>query len=155
MSDHVRELLPLEAAGALDPGESARLAAHLGECAACAAEAASWRDLADGVRHLPGPRPSRSLLARTRETVEARIAERAERVWNRAALGFLVAFAWTLVVVTWLVLDLVTGEVAVRLQRTVGSTAAWYAAYLVTGWMSAVAAALLLGRRAHEEGRIA
>jgi len=151
----VRELLRLDAAGTLEPAESARLAAHLGECAACAAEAASWRGLADELRRLPAPRPSRALVARTRATVETQLLERAEQLWNRAALGFLVAFAWTLVVVTWLVLDLVTGEVALRLHRPVGSTTVWYAAYLGVGWLSASAAAVLLGRRSREEGRVA
>jgi anti-sigma factor RsiW len=154
MSDHVGELLALEAAGALEPGESERVAAHLRACSACAAEAASWRALAGELRRLAPRRPSSSLVARTREAVDALLAQRAERVWNRAALGFLVAFAWTLTVVAWLVLDLFTGEVALWLRRPVGSTAAWYGAYLVAGWLTAGAAAALLGRRAQQEGRI-
>lgn len=92
-------------------------------------------------------------MARTVEAVEALLAERAERAWNRAALGFLVAFAWTLAVVSWLVVDLVTGELALRLSRPVGPAAAWYGAYVVAGWVAAGAAAVLLGRSAHEEGR--
>ena len=157
MSAHVShsELLALAAARALGPAEEARVEAHLRECAACADAAAEWTRLAEGLGQLPTPRPSRALVARTVESVEALLAEREDRAWNRAALGFLVAFAWTLVVVTWLVLDLVTGEVALRLNRPVGSSAAWYAAYLVAGWLTAGAAAVLLGRRAHEEGRVA
>ena len=98
MSAHVTELLPLAAAGALDAREQARLAAHLGECEACAREAAAWRRIADGLARARGARPSRALVARTVEAVERLLAERAERAWNRAALGFLVAFAWTLAV---------------------------------------------------------
>jgi len=60
------------------------------------------------------------LLARTVEAVEERLAERSERAWNRAALGFLVAFAWTLAVASWLLFDLVTGELALHLDRAVG-----------------------------------
>ena len=155
MSAHVSDLLALAAAGALDPAEQAQVEAHLGECAACAREAAAWRRVAEGLRTLPAPRPSRALVARTVEAVEVRLAERAERAWNRAALGFLVAFAWTLAVLSWLVIDLVTGGLALRLDRSVGPTAAWYAAYVMTGWLTAGAAAALLGRRAQEEGRIA
>jgi anti-sigma factor RsiW len=153
MSAHVSELLALAAAGALDPAEEARVSAHLRECAACASEALEWRRLADGLAHLPAPRPPRALVARTVEAVEALLAERAERAWNRAALGFLVAFAWTLAVVSWLVVDLVTGELALRLSRPVGPAAAWYGAYVVAGWVAAGAAAVLLGRSAREEGR--
>jgi len=155
MSGHVTDLLALAAAGALDPAEAARVEAHLSDCAACAAEAGEWRHLAEGLGRLPTPRPSRALVARTVEAVEAHLAERAERAWNRAALGFLVAFAWTLAVVAWVVLDLVTGVLALRLDRPVGLTAAWYAAYVIAGWLTAGAAAVLLGRRSHEEGRIA
>ena len=102
---------------------------------------------------MPAPRPSRALVARTVAAVEERLAERAERLWNRAALGFLVAFAWTLAVVAWLLVDLVRGELALRLGSSMAPTAAWYAAYVIAGWLTAGAAAVLLGRRSHEEGR--
>jgi anti-sigma factor RsiW len=155
MIGHVRELLALAAAGALSPEERERLEAHRRDCAACAAEAAAWRALGEDLRALPAPKASRTLVARTVEAVEERLAERSERAWNRAALGFLVAFAWTLALVAWFVIDLVAGELTVRLARPIGATAAWYAAYLVAGWLSAGAAAALLGRGAREERRVA
>jgi anti-sigma factor RsiW len=154
MSGHLTDRLSLAAAGALDPEEAARVEEHLRQCVACAAEAGAWSRLADGLGRMPSPRPSRALVARTVEAVEERLAERREGAWNRAALGFLVAFAWTLAVVSWLLLDLVTGELALRLDRSFGPPAAWYGAYLVTGWFSAAVAAVLLGRRRQEEGRI-
>ncbi len=154
MSGHVLDLLPLEAAGALDAAESARVEAHLHRCAACSSEAAGWRLLAEELAGQGAVRPSPALVARTVQAVEALAAERAQRAWNRAALGFLVAFSWTLAVLAWLVVDLVHGMLALRLQRSLGPTAAWYAVYVLTGWMSAAAAAALLGRRAREEGRI-
>lgn len=153
MSGHVTELLPLAAAGVLDAEETARVEAHLGECAACASEAGAWRRLGERLGRMPSARPSRALVARTMEAVEERLAERRETAWNRAALGFLVAFGWTLAVVSWLLLDLVTGEMALRLGRSVGPTAAWYVAYVIAGWLAAGAAVVLLGRRAQEEGR--
>jgi anti-sigma factor RsiW len=156
MSGHVAGRLPLAAAGVLDAAEAALVAAHVRACPACAAEAAAWGHVADGLRALPAPRPPAVLLARTRAAVETRLAERADRAWNRAALAFVVAFAWTLAVGAWLLLDLVRGELALRLGASVGPTAAWYAAYTLTGWLAAGAAAVLLGRRASEErGRFA
>jgi anti-sigma factor RsiW len=155
MSDHVTDRLALAAAGALDRAEEARIETHLEGCATCAAEAAEWRGLAEGLRTLPAPRPSRALVARTVEEVERRLAERSERAWSQAALGFLVAFAWTLTVVSWLFLDLFTGDLALRLGRPLGSTAAWYAAYMVAGWLTAGVAAMLLGRSTRDEGRTA
>jgi len=155
MSGHVSELLPLAAAGALDAREQAQVAAHLGACEACAREAAAWRDVAAGLGQLPASRPSCALVARTVEAVEVFLAERAERAWNRAALGFLIAFAWTLAVLSWVVIDLVAGGLALRLDRPVGPTAAWYAAYVLTGWLAAGVATAFAGRRAPQEGRIA
>jgi anti-sigma factor RsiW len=153
MSDHVTDRLALAAAGALDPAEEFRVEAHLGGCATCAVEAAEWRRLTQALRTLTAPRPSRALVSRTVEAVEKRLTERSERAWSQAALGFLVAFAWTLTVVSWLFLDLVTGDLALRLGRSLGSTAAWYAAYVTAGWLTAGAAAVLLGRSARDEGR--
>jgi len=155
MSAHPRELLPLAAAGALEADEQAQVAAHLAECEACAREAAAWGRLATGLSELKAPRPSRTLVARTVEAVEARLAARAERAWNRAALGFLIAFAWTLALLSWVVVDLVAGGLALRLERPLGPTAAWYAAYVVAGWLAAGVAAAFAGRRAQEQGRIA
>lgn len=152
-ADHVGELLALEAAGALAPEERARVAAHLVECEACAREAAAWRELTARLGSLPAPHASPVLVARTREAAEARLAERAERAWNRAALGFLIAFAWTLAVLSWVVFDLVAGSLALRLGRPLGPAAAWYAAYVIAGWLAAGATAALVGRRASEEGR--
>jgi anti-sigma factor RsiW len=154
MSAHVTELLALAAAGALDPEEAARVEAHLRDCAACASEAGAWRSLVERLGGMPAPRPSRALVARAVEAVEGLLAERRESAWNRAALAFLVAFAWTMAVVSWLLVDLLTGELALRIERSFGPPAAWYAAYLVTGWFSAAVAAVLLGRRRQEEGRI-
>jgi anti-sigma factor RsiW len=153
VSGHPGDLLALRAARALEPAEDARVEAHLRDCAACAAEAAEWRRLVEGLERLPAPRPSRALVARTAQAVEERLAEGSERRWNRAALGFLVAFAWTLAVVAWLLVDLVRGELALRLGSSMAPTAAWYAAYVVAGWLTAGAAAALLGRGAREEGR--
>lgn len=155
MSGHVSELLALAAAGLLEATEAAQVTAHLAECGTCAAEAAAWRRLGEGLHALPAPARSPARVARTVAAVEARLAERAELAWNRAALGFLIGFGWTLAVVAWLVLDLVAGELAAWLDRPVGSTAAWYAAYLAVGWLTAGAAAVLLGRHTREEGRLA
>jgi hypothetical protein len=109
----------------------------------------------EALRRLPAVRPSPALAWRARAAAEARLAERAERRWTRAALGFLVAFGWTMAVVAWLLVDVATSVLALQFDRPLGSIAAWYAAYLVAGWLSAGAAALLLGRRRQEEGRVA
>jgi anti-sigma factor RsiW len=155
MSGHVHDLLALAAAGALDADEAARVEAHARECRECAAAADAWQRVAEELRRLPAPRASGALAARTRTAVEQQLARQTERAWARAALGFLVAFAWTLAVAAWLVADLVRGELALRLGTALAPTAAWYGGYVLSGWIAAGAAALLLGRRAPSQGRIA
>jgi hypothetical protein len=58
-------------------------------------------------------------------------------------------------VLSWVVIDLVAGGLALRLDRPVGPTAAWYAAYVVAGWLAAGVAAAFVGRGVGQEGRIA
>jgi anti-sigma factor RsiW len=152
---HVSHLLALAAAGALDRREQARVEDHLRECLACTARAQGWRTLRDGLRDLPAPTPSPGLLARTRAAVERRQAEREEQTWNRWALGFLIVFGWTLTGLAWVLLELVIGGVAAYVGRPLGPTLVWFAVYLVAGWVAAAAATVLLGRRTHEEGRLA
>jgi len=154
VSAHVRDRLPLLAAGALEAGEEAPVRAHLAACPACAEAEARWRDLADGLREMDGPAPGPGLRARTREAVARRIAERAEEAWNRRALGFLIVFAWTLTGGTWLLIELALGSLGPHLGRPLGSTALWFVVYMVAGWVMAGAATVLLGRQAREEGRM-
>jgi anti-sigma factor RsiW len=153
VSAHVKELLALAAARALEASESEQVAAHLLECQACAARARAWGYVVEALRSLPPPRVDPGLVARTRSAVETFIAERADSAFTRMALAFVVGFAWTLALFGWLVFDLVAGELALRLARPIGSAAAWYGGYLLAGWVAAGAAAVLLGRRVQEEGR--
>ena len=155
VSRHVEDRLALRAARLLDREEETRVEAHLRECRTCAAADGGWQAVADGLRELDDPRPGPGLLARTREAVERRLAERAEQAWNRAALGFLIVFGWTLAGVVWVVLELVLGQVAAHLDRPLGSTGWWFAGYVVVGWLTAATAAVLLGRHGREEGRMA
>ena len=154
MSPHPLELLPLHAAGTLEDEEKALVDAHLSSCAACAAEARRWGALVAGLRRLESPMVGRGLSARTREVVERRRAEREQQAWTWAGLGFLVALGWTLTAVVWLLVQLMLGMLAGHFDRPLGSTAAWFALYLLAGWAAGGAAALLLGRGAHEEGRM-
>lgn len=155
MSEHLDHLLELRAARALSSAEEEKVAAHLLECEECQVEEREWGRMAEAFRRLPDAAPSSALLARTRAAVERWQAEREERVWNRVALGFLIVFGWTLTGVAWLLLEIFVGALAARLDQPVGSTEMWFVVYLVAGWVMAGAAAVMLGRRAPAEGRIA
>jgi anti-sigma factor RsiW len=154
MSKHVDDLLALDVAGVLDPDEQARVRTHLEACATCAAEAQRWGRLAGELRRLDLPTPAADLAERTLEVVQHRIAEREQQAWTRATLGVLIAFGWTLTLVTWLLVKLLLVELAGRFDQPLGPIAVWFAAYLVAGWVVGGTAALLLGRGAQEEGRM-
>jgi anti-sigma factor RsiW len=151
--EHPEELLALYAAGVLDAAEEAALMAHLRACTACTQRVAEWRNLAQSLRAEQAPRLSPGLVARTLRAVASVAAERGERTWNRAALGFLVAFAWTLTLSAWLLFEVVGGALKPFVERPLASAGLWFAGYLIIGWLAAGAAAALLGRRAQEEGR--
>ena len=94
--DDVRGLLALAAAGELEAEEQRRVNDHLLECAACAQEMASLRELAAGLRILPAPSVSLGLAARTRARVAAELAAREERRRHHLLLGLLIVFGWGL-----------------------------------------------------------
>ncbi|HWS52980.1 MAG TPA: zf-HC2 domain-containing protein, partial [Pyrinomonadaceae bacterium] len=67
-----RELLALEAAGAVDPSEVRALDAHLSTCAECRAELDSLRDAAAALARTVAPvAPPAHLRARVLEQVKA------------------------------------------------------------------------------------
>jgi len=154
MSEHdaVRELLALAAAGALDAEEQRRIEQHLAGCAACAAELDGWRNLAGALKRLPTPRPSPALVEQTRARAEWQLAAAAEHRWSQAVLVFLVLFAWTVTLVSWPIVRLVTGGLLGWLDVRMNQTWASLAGYTALGWLTVGVAALLLGIR-HRSAR--
>ena len=78
-----------------------RVARHVHDCTACAAELDNWQLLARGLRRLPTPQPATGVVERARARAELAFGEEAEQRWNRNVLAFLIAFAWTLTVLSW------------------------------------------------------
>ena len=147
MNEHekIRGQLPLAAAGALDAEEQRQLDKHLRGCAACAAEAERWTELAGALRALPTPQPSPAVVERARARAEAELAAHAEQRWEYQVMAFLVLFSWTLVLASWPIVQLLTEGMLglANLQQT------WLGlvAYTVLGWMGAAVAAGFLGWR--------
>ena len=147
MNEHekIRKQLPLASAGALDAAEQRQLDEHLRGCAACAAEAERWTELAGALRRLPTPQPSPALVERVRAGSEAVFAATDVEQFNYRLMAFLVLFSWTLVLASWPIVRLLTDGMFgwMNLQQT------WLglAAYTVLGWMGAGVAAGFLGWR--------
>src|SRR5579864_8984289 len=111
MNDHneIRELLALAVAGGIAPAEEDRVARHMRSCTGCAAEFDSLRLVAERLRRLPTPQPSRDLVERTRARAAARFVEEADHHWHRAVMIFLTIFAWAVTLASWPVFRLVSG----------------------------------------------
>ena len=153
--DKVRELLTLSAAGALGASEQQMVERHLAECAECARELEGWNALAGGLRRLPTPRPSAALVERTRTLMVKHLAAEAERRWDLGLLVFAVLFAWTLTLAGWPIARLLMSGAASWLDMSFRQAWLGYAAYTAVGWMTAGAAAVILGLRHRTSRRLA
>lgn len=151
MNDHPRELLPLLASEALTANEAAEVAAHVQDCAFCAARLDEWRVLTDALReHAPAPCPP-AIIRTTLRAVESRMAQRSEERWIGAALVPLVALGWTTSAAIWIILRLLSEQAALPPMSVVLG----FAAYVGAGWVMGGVTAVLLKRRTREEWRIA
>jgi anti-sigma factor RsiW len=157
MNDHddIQELLELAAAGALDQAEEERVERHMRSCNSCAEEFESLRLLAEGLRRLPTPQPSRGLVERTRARAEIRLAEESEQRWHRGVMVFLVLFAWVVTLVSWPVYRFVSGGLLGMLEPQWNQAWIRFAGFTTIVWMAGGAAALLIGLQQRGERRLA
>jgi len=118
MSEHetIRTRLAALVAGTLSEAEATAARAHLGKCAACAAEFARWQKLERAVTQLPAAEPSAASVARIAALAAARRWQVLERRWNRLVLTGLVLYGWALFVVIWPLLPTVTGWLSEQLH---------------------------------------
>jgi anti-sigma factor RsiW len=157
MSEHdeVRELLALAASGALESKEEERVARHIRSCALCSEELEDWRLIASGLRRLPTPQPPRGLVERARARAEVRLAEEAERRWNRTVLIFVTVFAWVITLLSWPLFRLVSGGFLSLVDP--GLNKAWiaFAVFTTLAWVGGGGAAILLSLHQRRERRLA
>lgn len=157
MSEHetIRELLSLAAAGALDGAEEQRVTRHVSECAECTAELKGWQMLTGGLRRLPTPQAPAALIERVRTQVAWQLAGEGERRWNRQVMIFLVLFAWTVTLVSWPIVRLLTGGLMGWLEPGFGHTWIGLATYTALAWLTGGIAAATLAVRHRRERRMA
>jgi anti-sigma factor RsiW len=157
MDEHaeISEQLVLFVAGALDQKTESRILEHTAKCPSCAAELGRWQLISGGLRRLPTPQPSPSLVARTRAMVAAQIAERAEQRQNRTALIFLALFSWVVTIAGWPVFRLVTGGLLSLLDIQFHQMWLLFAISSALAWLACGSAAVLLRARRQQERRFA
>ena len=152
--DKIRELLALAAADALTSAEEEQVAEHVRSCIACANELEAWRQTASELRRLPTPQPSSWLVHATLARAESKLAEQAERDWNRRVLIFVVLFAWLLTIASWRIFHLVSGRFGSLVEPQFSHMWISFAAFIALGWIAGGVAAVMLAVRQRGERRL-
>jgi anti-sigma factor RsiW len=157
MSDHqqIRELLALAAAGALDEAGRHRVERHCSECTECAAALAEWHTLAQALRRLPTPQPSPVAVMRARAAAVGALEAARHRRESAVTFIFLGLFAWSFTLAGGLVSVLLFSGPAEMGRLLAGHIPLWLAIFTALAWTAASAAAVVLGARHREQGRLA
>ena len=138
MNEHesVRAMLALAAAGALGPEEQRRVDQHAQVCGLCRADLETWAAYTQGLRKLPQPSTPEGLVQRTQARILQERAHAADRRPSELMLGALAIFGWGSGWAFWAMARVVMG----------GSFWTWSLVSTVVVWMTAAAAAVMLGR---------
>ena len=153
--DKIRELMPLAVAGALDVGEEARLAAHLGLCQDCAANLGSWQQIQSDLRRIPTPQVSGGIVERTIALAQDRFAQESDRRTERRIVALVLVFSWAFVAVSWPLAQLLAHGWQSLLGF--GFEQGWknFAVFTAICWLAGAVAAVLLAVRREHERRLA
>jgi len=157
MSEHeaIRKLLALAAAEALEEDERRELQRHLATCSTCDAELDTWRGLAAALKRLPTPQAPAMLVERTRSRVAVELTATAERRKSHWVMAFLILFSWTVTLVTWPIVRMLSGGVLSWLDLSFNQTWFGLAAYTALGGLTAGVAGAVLSIRRRRERRFA
>ena len=109
--------------------------------------------LGQHLRRLPTPMPPEALVSRVIRLAHLELAGRADEKLNRLVLVFLLVFSWTVSLVAFFAVRLLSGE-SLELLGT-ASTFSWSLAYFVSAWISGGAVLVLLGFHVRKERRLA
>jgi len=153
--DQIRELMALAAAGALDAAGQAQVERHCAECRECAAALAEWNTIGLALRRLPTPQPSAEVVARARTAAVGALEAARHRREGAITFIFLGLFAWSFTLAGWLIFVLLFGGPMELGSLLAGRMVLWLALLTVAGWTAASAAAVILGARYREQGRLA
>jgi hypothetical protein len=104
-------------------------------------------ELASELRRLPTPMPPPELVERVRRLAHLELAGRADEKLNRLVLAFLLAFSWTLALLGFAAVRVLSaGTLSVLSEAAVrGSNVSWTAAYFAAAWVSGAALFVIVG----------
>lgn len=156
MSEHesIRDLLTLAAAGVRDADEQRRVAQHVAVCEACRLELEGWQIYAHELARMPAPKMPKNLAERTLARIVSQRAAAADRRWDGVVLGVLALYGWTMVLVSWIVVRLFTGNILSLLESGFLNILIWSGASTLFAWLTAAVAAVMLGGQRRAARRI-
>jgi hypothetical protein len=149
MTEHesIQAMLALYAAEALEPAEAKRVEQHADGCEICKRELLAWNCYAGGLLQLPQPVAPAGLMERTRSRIMDRRAASITRRREAIMLSSLMVFGWAASLVTWIIVRVFTGGTLQVLGANLVSGFTWPLVSTAFVWMTAAAAAAMLGRR--------
>jgi predicted anti-sigma-YlaC factor YlaD len=146
--DEIRSLLPLEAAGDLEAGESRRVREHVAECEECRRARADFAELGAVLCSLPTPQPSAEILARVQASAKSRLVSKQTRGEGFAVLAPLVAASWIAAWITWPWVKAAGTWMLAGYHLPSGDVRTVLAVHAIIGFVLACAAAMAVGRQA-------
>ena len=149
MNEHesIRAQLALAAAGVLGRDEMRQLEQHARECETCRRELEVWGLYVRGLQQLPQPEFPANLFARTHGRVLHEREQAMERKRNSWLLGALAAYSWAISFAVWAVARTLTHGSLEFFGTNLLSAGPWILISGVSTWVTAGAAAVMLGRR--------
>jgi hypothetical protein len=111
--------------------------------------------LARHLRRLPMPMPPDALVSRVRRLAHLELAGKADEKLDHLVLVFLLVFSWTVSLLGFVAVRLLSGESVDLLGVAAGSTFSWSLAYFVAAWISGGAILALLGFHVRKERSLA
>jgi predicted anti-sigma-YlaC factor YlaD len=143
----MRNLLPLTAAGALEPQVQLQVEAHTRICDVCRQELNAWSVYAVGLGRLPQPAAPADLIARTQARILRERATAADARWTSLTLCSLGIFSWVVSVFLWLVVRVLADGKLEVLGTNLVSAGPWFLASFAVASITAAATALLIRNR--------
>ena len=149
MSEHeqVFALLALQAAGALEPEDQTLVDNHVRGCESCRRELDRWAAYTRAFRSLRPPVLPDRLMERTRARILAEQSAAAGRRSEGLLLAVLAAFAWIVGITIWFLARLFTGGAVAVMETSATQLVTWSVASTIFVWLTAAAAALIMGGR--------
>jgi len=146
----IRELLPLAAAGDLEPREARLIEAHTAQCEECRREMQVLSLYLCTLGGIAAPSPPPGLIGRTRARLQDAPSFEADDAVEAWLLGLLAFFSWIAALGFWWIVRIATSGVWRVFGANLADAFTWSAVSTLLVWATAGVVAILLGSSRQE-----